>query len=1199
MRESLYQLGGSLPADTPVYAKRKADDRLYQTLKAGEFCYVLNSRQMGKSSLRVRTMRQLQEDGIACADVDITEIGSGDVTLTMWYAGIIKILARGFSLTEFNMRSWWQEQSHLSPVQRLGEFVESVLLASVEGNLVIFIDEIDSVLGLDFSLDDFFAWIRACYNKRVDNPEYNRLTFCFLGVATPGDLIQDKRRTPFNIGKAIELNGFQLHEAQPLVLGLKGQVDNPQEILQEILSWTGGQPFLTQKVCQLIIDNCLDLKNPPSVKEVARKKIIENWEAQDEPEHLKTIRDRILRNEQRASRLLGLYQQVLDKGSVDYDGSEEQTELRLSGLVVKRDGCLKVSNRIYQAVFNKAWLEKAFAKLRPYSEAFAAWVDSGCKDESRLLRGEALQEAQQWASGKSLSDLDYKFLAAGQNLEKKAIQLEKLETEATLEIEKQKKEAAEQAYQVVEEANKQAKRTIRRGGLVLGLFSVVAMIVAVVTGIEATKNFKLSEEAKAGARLEQQGINIERQIKDHYYYGTSGKGVDILYEAMETGQELFNIVKDGRLLTEYPALIPLYALQQSLSKFRERATLKGHQDGVSSVAFSPDGQKLVTASRDGTARIWDLQGNEIAVLPGHQDEVSSVAFSPDGQKLVTASGDGTARIWDLRGNEIALLQGHQDGVNSVAFSPDGQKLVTASGDRTTRIWDLRGNEIALLQGHQDWVSSVAFSPNGQKLVTASGVGTARIWDLRGNEIAVLQGHQDGVSSVAFSSDGQELVTASRDGTARIWDLRGNEIAVLQGHQGWVSSVAFSPDGQELVTASRDGTTRIWDLLGSEIAVFPGHQGWVNSVAFSPDGQKLATASRDGTAKIWDLRGNEIAVFPGHQDGVSSIAFSPDGQKLVTASGDGTARIWDLRGSEIAVFPGHQGWVSSVAFSFDGQKLATASGDGTARIWDLLGNEIAVLPGHQDWVSSVVFSPDGQKLATASRDGTARIWDLLGNEIAVLPGHQGWVSSVAFSPDGQKLATASGDGTARIWDLRGNKIAVLQGYQNWVSSVAFSPDGQKLATASEDGTARIWDLRGNKIAVLQGHQDWVNSVAFSPDGQKLATASRDGTARIWAVEELGDMLARGCKILEDYFVEHPESLDNLSSCQDSDGKMAAASGFVKQGEKLAQEGDVEGAVAKFQKALELNSDLELDPETKAKQLAAPAKVRQEVPLESLK
>ena len=394
MKKSLYQLGGSLPADTPVYAKRKADDELYQSLKVGdevyqtlrpgEFCYVLNSRQMGKSSLRVRTMRRLQEDGIVCADIDITEIGCGNVTPQQWYAGIINSLARGFGLTaEFELRTWLKEHTHLSSIQQLTEFVESVLLVQVKQNLVIFIDEIDSVLGLDFSLDDFFAWIRATYNKRVDQPGYQRLTFCLLGVATPGDLIQDKRRTPFNIGKAIELNGFQLQEAEPLVWGFEGKLANPEKAISYILLWTGGQPFLTQKLCKLIMENCWGVKNPPSVEEVVRKKIIDNWEAQDEPEHLKTIRDRILRNEQRAGRLLGLYQQILNQGSMPADGSEEQTELRLSGLVVKKDGCLLVSNRIYQAVFDRAWLKKAFAKLRPYSEAFTAWVDSGCQDESR------------------------------------------------------------------------------------------------------------------------------------------------------------------------------------------------------------------------------------------------------------------------------------------------------------------------------------------------------------------------------------------------------------------------------------------------------------------------------------------------------------------------------------------------------------------------------------------------------------------------------------------------------------------------------------------------------------------------------------------------------------------------------------------------------------------------------------------------
>ena len=488
-----YQLGGSLPADTCLYARRQADEQLYQALTAGEFCYVLNCRQMGKSSLRVRTMRRLQEDGIACADIDITEIGCGDVTPQQWYAGIINSVARGFGLTaEFELRTWLKEHTHLSSIQQLTEFIDSVLLASVQGNLVIFIDEIDSVLGLNFSLDDFFAWIRACYNKRVDHSEYNRLTFCLLGVVTPGNLIQDKRRTPFNIGKAIELNGFQLHEAQTLVLGLEGEIDNPQEVLKEILSWTGGQPFLTQKLCRLVLEEWespLLNKGGTSVEEVVRKKIIENWEAQDEPEHLKTIRDRILRNEQRAARLLGVYQQVLTQGSVDYDSSEEQTELRLSGLVVKRDGCLQINNRIYGAVFDQLWLKKAFAKLRPYSEALTAWVDSGCTDESRLLRGEALNDAQDWASGKSLSNLDYKFLAAGQELDKREVQL-------ALAAEKKAAKILAKANETLIKAQEKAKRIRRRAFSILGVSSVVAIILYYYFVVPATKVLRHYNQAQ-------------------------------------------------------------------------------------------------------------------------------------------------------------------------------------------------------------------------------------------------------------------------------------------------------------------------------------------------------------------------------------------------------------------------------------------------------------------------------------------------------------------------------------------------------------------------------------------------------------------------------------------------------------------------------------------------------------------------------
>ncbi|BAZ10917.1 TPR repeat-containing protein [Calothrix sp. NIES-4071] len=411
-----YQVGGSLPVNAPSYVKRQADDDLCLALKNGEFCYVLNSRQMGKSSLRVQTMQRLQNEGVACAAIDLTRIGSQDLTSEQWYAGIVRSLVSSFELRDkLNLPTWWREHNYLSPLQRLSVFLEEVLLTHVLKQIIIFIDEIDSILSLNFSIDDFFALVRSFYDKRSDNPTLKRLTFCLLGVATPSDLIKDKKRTPFNIGKAIELSGFELQEAEPLAKGLENIVENPQQVLQEVLKWTGGQPFLTQKVCRLILSNQEKL----SIGLLVRSQIIKNWESQDEPEHLRTIRNRILSDEEGVGLRLGLYQQILAEEAIEADDSQEQMELRLTGLVVRRQGKLSVYNRIYRNVFNQRWLKKALANQRPefYHQAITAWSKSKYQDSSCLLRGNLLKEAQNWATGKNLSREDSKFLTASSAFE--------------------------------------------------------------------------------------------------------------------------------------------------------------------------------------------------------------------------------------------------------------------------------------------------------------------------------------------------------------------------------------------------------------------------------------------------------------------------------------------------------------------------------------------------------------------------------------------------------------------------------------------------------------------------------------------------------------------------------------------------------------------------------------------------------------
>ncbi|GBF78628.1 CHASE2 domain-containing protein [Aphanothece sacrum] len=446
-----YQVGGSLDGDAPSYVTRQADVDFYQALKSGQFCYVLNSRQMGKSSLRVRTMQKLQAEGTVCVFIDLTGMGKQDVTPEKWYAGIVQSLVSSCQLTsKIKWRIWWRERRDLlSPVQCLSLFIEEILLVEIKENIVIFVDEIDRVLSHNFSLDDFFGLIRYFYEQRDTHFDYKRLTFALLGVATPSDLIQDKIQTPFNIGKAIQLQGFQFDEVQSLIDGLEGKIDHPETVIKEILDWTGGQPFLTQKLCQLIIraenlpltPNFNNLETQPHninnnqqnigkenqentelIKQVIQSRIVKNWEAQDEPEHLRTIRDRILRNEQKAVQLLGLYQKILQQREIRADGSPEQMELRLSGLVVEDQGQIKVYNPIYKTVFDKKWVDRNLEKLRPYFRAIAAWMASGGQDESSLLQGLELQDALTWALGKSLSDGDYQFLVASQDLAKQQTQ---------------------------------------------------------------------------------------------------------------------------------------------------------------------------------------------------------------------------------------------------------------------------------------------------------------------------------------------------------------------------------------------------------------------------------------------------------------------------------------------------------------------------------------------------------------------------------------------------------------------------------------------------------------------------------------------------------------------------------------------------------------------------------------------------------
>ena len=608
---SEYQVGGSLRLDANTYVYRSADTQLHEGLLRGEFCYVFNCRQMGKSSLRVQVKNRLERQGYACVSLDMTNIGSQAMSPLQWYKSIASEIWRGLDLIgQVSLKKWWSEHSELSPIQHLNLFIKDVVLTKIAAEKIfIFIDEIDSVLSLDFPTDDFFALIRYFYNARADNPEFDRLSFALFGVATPTELIRDRSRTPFNIGTAIALTGFELEEAKPLINGLNSKFKYPEAVLAEILYWTGGQPFLTQKLCQIAVQESQLLTECEMaqceagwIEKIAQDKIIENWESQDEPEHLKTIRDRLLADEKSVSRLLGLTEQILKLGSIKADESMDRRQLLLTNLVVKRGDRLFIRNPIYQQIFNLDWIYQQSDKLCPYSREVKLWLTSQQQDSSRLLRGRALSEAQTWANKHNISQSEYQFLTASQKQEQSLIR-QNLELKRLKEVESRL-------------INEQKLARSQRF-----LLSTVGAALAVtsILGITAYNSF---QEA-IGNEIRAEKSEREALISSSESLFNSEQSFLALIEALKAweNQKLMGQETEAKLTLDM-------ALEQAVYSVAEKNTFSGHQDVVNSVSYSRDGKLLATASSDNTVKIWQHNGKLLKTLSGHLDSVIDVAFNP-------------------------------------------------------------------------------------------------------------------------------------------------------------------------------------------------------------------------------------------------------------------------------------------------------------------------------------------------------------------------------------------------------------------------------------------------------------------------------------------------------------------------------------------------------------------------------------------
>ncbi|MBH8571769.1 AAA-like domain-containing protein [Nostocaceae cyanobacterium CENA369] len=1172
-----YQVGGSLRSDDPTYVTRQADERLYASLKSGNFCYVLNSRQMGKSSLLQRTSYRLREEGHSCVYLDMTRLGIEDTTSERWYKGIILSLFYSFNLAEqVNFKRWWEMQAGISSVQKLHLFVEGVLLPNVNSeHIFIFIDEIDSLLSLSFPINDFFAWIRQCYNLRSQNSNFERLGFALFGVASPSDLIADKRRTPFNLGKAIELQGFELHEAMPLLGGLESVVSQPQAILQEVIHWTGGQPFLTQKLCDLITYVASETPTgiitlPPGtealwVKQLVKTYIIQNWQSQDEPEHLRTIRDRLLFNQQQAGRLLGIYQQVLQAESVEdmgtrrrgdagmredgdtgiqgrtdantedtnnslrllspvpTDDSREQTELLLSGLVEKHNSYLKIKNPIYRHVFNSEWVVRQLDNLRPYSQTFNAWVISNYQDESRLLRGQALRDAQKWSQGKSLSDLDYQFFAASVECDRREVQTA-LEAARALEVEarllQEKRTALLQRYLLV----------------AVG----IGLLISISLGIGTFTLYRQTQESETQAR----NSEIKALVSSSEGLFASNRHLDALVEAIKAKKRLQKLGITNINIERQVENV----LRQAVYGADEYNRFSGHTAAVLAVDVSPDSSLIASASVDKTIKLWRRDGTEVATLKGHTATVRSIAFSPDGQRLASASEDGTLKLWQLngepalregfppqatgeprRGQLLRTFKGHTASVWGVAWSPDGQFLASASFDTTVKLWKRDGKLLRTLQGYKQGFWGIAWSPDGEIVAAANLDKTVKLWkrDTSGwqnaKSLQPLLGHTGWVVGVAFSPDGKTIASSSEDKTVKLWqrdskDGSYHQYKTLTGHSAGIWGVAFSPNGQTIASASLDKTIKLWNIDGTELRTLKAHTASVWGVTWSKDGSFIASAGTENVVRLWQSENPFQKSIIAHKVGIWSIAIASNSSTIATASHENTVKLWSRQGKLFKTLtePGHI--VFEVSFSKDGKLIAFGIDNDSVKLKKPDGTNVATYNDSQSKLLTAVLSPDGRTIAMANINKIVQIWHRDRSAPQILKGHQAEVWHIEFSPDGRFLGSASGDGTAKLWTLDGKLFSTLVGHSAAVWRVVFSPNSKMVATGSGDNTVKLWTLngepalregfplqatgeprRGKLLKTFKGHSAAIWGVAFTPDGKILASGSVDATIKLWKLD----------------------------------------------------------------------------------------------------
>jgi WD40 repeat protein len=1085
--------GGPLPPDSASYVERAADQELLQTLLAREYARLLESPQMGVSSLLIHVSQQLKEMGVRAVRVDLARISVQNITAEQWYAGFISETARTLYPRD-ELLGFWDTHSDMPPVWRcLGALTEAALPAR-ETPLVVLLDHCEAAMGLPFGIQEFFAAVRECHDMRAENPALGKLTFC-LATRKPLEehFLQDSRTDPFAVAKRVTLTDFTLKDAEGLAAGLsglagrrlgaKGRADGfkaeagARKLIARVFHWTGGQPYLTQRVCRAITgddqpDEERELPNEDEERspdpeepqyEIKNPKVVvrnlasvdtlcrEVFLTRGRDQHLVIVEQRLKGG---GAPLVELYGRVLaGKKIKDNPNDDFITTLKLTGAVHPIRGRLRVKNRVYETLFDRDWAEAAGKDLE--AERVRLAYRRGARRSAYRAGFVALLFA---AAGGIAAYFGFKEWRQGQKLQSSFVK------ESSL-----RQNAEARAYSIE-----------------IGLAADAA-----AAGNIARAKSLLEAQRPTDGRADQ------RDFAWRYLWARCNTESLFRNQDQNGPVRALAFSSDGSLIASAGADRTILLLSATTGAVTGKLT--GHIGAVADLAFSPDGKRVYSAGEEGVM-LWNVGGGAPAA------RISSpalrMALSRDGRRIATGDGQGRVSVYDTSSLARLLLFSEVSGqpVTSLAISPDGSRLASGHAGGQSSLWSLTRLRLERsLPPHGAAVTGADWSSDSRLLATSFRDGTALLLEAAtGREVWRVQ---DGspLNGVAFSPDGTHIATAGEAG-ARVWTI-AKRAEAWRASVGGLRVVAFNRKGGYLATGSSSGETRLWDWdRETEKRVLRKGVGGPVAILFGPKGEHIAMSAADGEVSVTEAStGRTLSRFSG-SDRSKEIAFMPDG-KLALAPGDmHEVWMWDWRTSDVINGAGPEA-VIRVAASPDGTWLATSGDgeDGAVDLWDARTlKPSGQIPGGGGRIAALALSSAGRWLAVAHEKSGIVVWDCARRaEVARLEAKVKPGVTVRFAPDSSLLGCISVDGAVNLWECaRWKARNALNGHSGGTSCFDFSSDGRTLATGGADGAVILWNTRaGRKLLSIPGRSGALDSIALSPDGGQLA-ASAGGTVWIW-------------------------------------------------------------------------------------------------------